>query len=144
MGTVPNCPVSRFNQKKTIKMKTAIILFVTGLAMASATSSAKVAALKKSLPAMSYKQTMKAKSIQCDICKLMVTEIDNIIISATTNEEAIQWIQNLCGSLDGVFPGFGATCNNFVETYLPQIIEGIVNNQLSPSSVCQTLQMCSA
>merc|ERR1739848_72707 len=109
MGTVPNCPVSRFNQKKTIKMKTAIILFVTGLAMASATSSAKVAALKKSLPAMSYKQTMKAKSIQCDICKLMVTEIDNIIISATTNEEAIQWIENLCGSLDGVFPGFVAT-----------------------------------
>merc|ERR1712038_1815831 len=131
-------PGSTQKNKKKPKMKTAIaILFVAGLAMASA------AAPSKSMP-LSYKQTMRVKSIQCDVCKMIVTELDNIILSATTTEELIELVEKLCGSLDSIFPGFGATCDNFVETYLPQIIEGIVNNQLSPASVCQALTLCSA
>merc|ERR1711974_100872 len=135
---IVHSPGSTQKNRKNLKMKTSFaVLFIAGLAMASA------AAPSKSMP-LSYKQTMRAKSIQCDICKMLVTELDNIIISATTSDELIQMVEKLCGSLDSIFPGFGATCDSFVETYLPQIIEGIVNNQLSPASVCQALTLCSA
>merc|ERR1711974_16385 len=138
MGTVPNCPFSRFNPKKKMKTVAVLLVAIVGLGMASA-----LPPKARSLP-ITYKQAMKAKSIQCDICQLIVTEIDNLITSAQTMDELINLVEKLCGQLDGVFPGFGATCNNLVETYLPQIIEGLVNNQLSPASVCKTLTLCSA
>merc|ERR1711997_987218 len=92
----------------TKKMKSVAILLFIGLSMAAARTTTR--------HQMTYKQALKAKSIQCD----------------------------LCTALDGVFPGAGSSCNTIVETYLPQIIEGLVNNQLSPSAVCSALTLCPA
>lgn len=95
-------------------------------------------------PKMTYKQALKAKSIGCDICTFIVTEIDKLLVADNTIDEIIIQVEKLCSSLDGVFPGAGNACNAIVETYLPQIIEGLVNNQLSPASVCGTLTLCPA
>merc|ERR1711890_109419 len=81
---------------------------------------------------LSYEQALKAKGVGCDICTSVVTEIDKLL----------QFVEQLCTAIDGLFPGSGATCNALVETYLPQIIEGLINNQLSPASVCETLTLC--
>merc|ERR1712209_49831 len=81
-------------------------------------------------------------SIGCDICTFVVTEIDKILVAAETEQAAIDAIEQLCAQLDSIFPGATASCNALVETYLPQIIEGLVNNQLSPASVCGTLTLC--
>ena len=59
-----------------------------------------------------------------------------------TLDQLIELIEELRSGIDELFPGAGATCNALVETYLPQIIEGLVNNQLSPASVCATLTLC--
>ena len=59
-----------------------------------------------------------------------------------TLDQLIELVEELCFGIDGLFPGAGATCNTLVETYLPQIVEGLVNNQLSPASVCATLTLC--
>merc|ERR1711944_154128 len=138
MGT----PVLVFNEstfKKIYKkMKATLIILIAGLCMASAIPSAKV----KISPAMSYKQAMRAKSIGCDICTLIVTEIDKILVAAETEQQAIEAVEQLCALLDNVFPGATAACNSLVETYLPQIIEGLVNNQLSPANVCGALTLC--
>merc|ERR1711936_704941 len=91
---------------------------------------------------MSYRQAMKAKGIGCDICTLVVAEIDKLIVADQTMDELVQLVEQLCSGIDGLFPGAGATCNALVETYLPQIVEGLVNNQLSPASVCGTLTLC--
>merc|ERR1712141_276179 len=88
------------------------------------------------------KQNMKAKGIGCDICTLVVTEIDKLIVADQTMDQLIQLVEQLCSGIDGLFPGSGAACNALVETYLPQIVEGLVNNQLSPASVCATLTLC--
>merc|ERR1711944_126426 len=138
MGT----PVLVFNEstfKKIYKkMKATLILFIAGLCMASAIPSAKV----KLSPAMDYKQAMRAKGIGCDICTFVVTEIDKILVAAETEQQVINAVEQLCAQLDSVFPGATAACNAMVETYLPQIIEGLVNNQLSPASVCGALTPC--
>merc|ERR1711881_196262 len=129
---VHHCLLSSLN----IKMKTiALLLFATTLATALPA--------KHSLP-MTYQQALKAKSIQCDICTFVVTEIDKIIVNDQVTDALIQEVEKLCTSLDNIFPGAGASCNAIVETYLPQIVEGLVNNQLSPSAVCQALTLCSA
>ena len=59
-----------------------------------------------------------------------------------TLDQHIELVEGLCPGIDGLFPGAGATCNALVETYLPKIIEGLVNNQLSPVSACATLTLC--
>merc|ERR1712039_1004112 len=91
---------------------------------------------------LSYEQVMKAKGIGCDICTLVVTEIDKLIVADQTLDELIVLVEGLCSAIDGLFPGAGATCNALVESYLPQIVEGLVNNQLSPASVCGLLTLC--
>merc|ERR1712223_39270 len=105
---------------KNLKMKAVAILLLAGLAMTSASALPKAAKTQ-----LSYEQVMKAKGVGCDICTLVVTEIDQ-----------------LGSAIGGLFPGSGAACNALVETYLPQIIEGLVNNQLSPASVCGLLTLC--
>merc|ERR1712018_95571 len=136
MGTVHYCHLFRYFNKK---MKAIIAIFLCGLAMASALPASK----QRSIP-MTYRQALKAKTIQCDICTFIVTEIDHILVTDEVTDALIQQVEALCASLDNVFPGAGASCNAIVETYLPQIIEGLVNNQLSPAAVCQALTLCSA
>merc|ERR1712110_1239740 len=102
---------------KNLKMKAVAILLLAGLAMASAMpKAAKTAPVHK----LSYEQVMKAKSVGCDICTLVVTEIDKLLAADETLDS---FVEQLCGAIDGLFPGAGATCNALVETYLPQIIE---------------------
>ena len=120
-------------------MKAVAVLLLAGLALASASALPKSA---KTSPLSSYRQTMKAKGIGCDICTLVVTEIDKLIVADQTLDQLIELVEELCSGIDGLFPGAGATCNALVETYLPQIVEGLVNNQLSPASVCATLTLC--
>jgi hypothetical protein len=118
-------------------MKAISILLLAGLALASASALPKTA---KTSHTLSYKQTMKAKAIGCDICTMVVTEIDKLIIDG--EDSIIDAVEGLCATVDGLFPGAGATCNALVESYLPQIIEGLVDNQLSPASVCALLTLC--
>merc|ERR1712156_364107 len=127
--------------KKTYKkMKAVAIILLAGLALASASALPKSA--KTTSAKLSYRQAMKAKGIGCDICTLVVTEIDKLIVADQTLDELIVLVEGLCSAIDGLFPGAGATCNALVESYLPQIVEGLVNNQLSPASVCGLLTLC--
>merc|ERR1712241_1514981 len=121
-----------FTKKNILKMKAVAILLLAGLALASASALPKSA--KTSPARLSYRQVMKAKGIGCDICTLVVTEIDKLIVADQTMDELVVLVEGLCSAIDGLFPGAGATCNALVETYLPQIVEGLVNNQLSPAS----------
>merc|ERR1712110_84888 len=142
MGTFSQsacCHSVVFLKKTKQKMKAVAIILLAGLALASASALPKSA---KTSPLSSYRQTMKAKGIGCDICTLVVTEIDKLIVADQTLDQLIELVEELCSGIDGLFPGAGATCNALVETYLPQIIEGLVNNQLSPASVCATLTLC--
>ena len=120
-------------------MKAVAVLLLAGLALASASALPKSA---KTSPLSSYRQTMKAKGIGCDICTLVVTEIDKLIAADETLDTVVEFVEQACSAIDGLFPGAGATCNALIETYLPQIIEGLVNNQLSPASVCGLLTLC--
>merc|ERR1711884_117434 len=135
-------PSSKFNKNlNNLKMKAVAVLLLAGLAMTSASALPKTA--KSAAPhKMSYEAIMKAKGVGCDICTLVVTEIDKLIAADETLDTVVEFVEQACSAIDGLFPGAGATCNALIETYLPQIIEGLVNNQLSPASVCGLLTLC--
>ena len=48
----------------------------------------------------------------------------------------------LCFLLGQLIPGFEVTCNAFMEAQLPAIIEGIVENNLNPQQVCDSIGFC--
>ena len=101
-----------FHFRTNMKAATTVLL-LAGLAMASASALPK--AIKTS-HTLSYRQTMKAKAIGCDICTIVVTEIDKLIIYG--EDSIIDAVKGLCATVDGLFPGAGATCNALVESYL--------------------------
>ena len=45
----------------------------------------------------------------------------------------------ICAALGAIIDGFEATCNLLVATQLPAIIEGFVNDNMDPTSVCTDL-----
>ena len=94
-------------------MKAATVLLLAGLVMASASALPKTV---KTSHTLSYRQTMKAKAIGCNICTMVVTEIDKFIIYG--EDSIINAIKGLCATVDGLFPVAGATCNALVQSYL--------------------------
>merc|ERR1711963_992320 len=78
----------------TKNMKAVAVLLLAGLALASASALPKSA---KSSPVhkLSYKQAMKAKGIGCDICTLVVTEIDKLIVANETMDTIVETVEQL-------------------------------------------------
>ena len=82
------------------------------------------------------------KSVTCDICTFMVTEIDKMLSDEATIEEIISAADQICDALGDLFPGGPLACKVLIATQLPQIIDDLIHNQLSPESVCGALGAC--
>ena len=82
------------------------------------------------------------KGAICDICTFMVTEIDKMISDEATIEEIISAADQICDALGDLFPGGPLACKILISTQLPQIIDDLIHNQLSPESVCGALGAC--
>ena len=81
------------------------------------------------------------KGLGCDLCVMVVNEIDQLIASSETVDAAIEAVGGICDLLgDLVAP----TCHTFIENYLPQIIIYLVEHQLAPKAVCESLTLCEA
>ena len=76
------------------------------------------------------------KTWTCDLCVLIVAEIDTIIASSDSIDAAIEAIGGICDVLGDLL---APTCHNFIETYLPQIIVYLVEHELAPLAVCESL-----
>eukprot|EP00088_Acartia_fossae_P008111 TRINITY_DN13831_c0_g1_i1.p2 TRINITY_DN13831_c0_g1~~TRINITY_DN13831_c0_g1_i1.p2 ORF type:complete len:119 (-),score=48.83 TRINITY_DN13831_c0_g1_i1:58-390(-) len=106
------------------------ILLVCALGMASAA----VFAPKQQDP----------KDLLCTICVDLVTDIDEFLTSAPTEQQIVEFVEQLCQAMGAILPDLVSTCNALVEAQLPAIIEGIVNDNLNPQQVCASIGACSA
>merc|ERR1711997_724432 len=86
-------------------------------------------------------QAEQPKDILCDICVDVVTDVDEWVTSDSTMDEIIQFVENLC-SLLSFDPYLEGICDFIIEHNLPEIINGLVNDNLNPSEVCQNIGMC--
>merc|ERR1712117_38686 len=84
------------------------------------------------------------KDLLCDICVDVVTDVDNWITSDPTMDEIIHFVEGLCSALGLIDASLETLCKSLVESNLPEIINGLVNDNLNPTQVCQSIGACSA
>merc|ERR1712006_23894 len=78
-------------------------------------------------------------ALTCAICIDLVTDIDEFLTSDTTEDQIVQFVEQLCKALGTILPDFEATCNALVESQLPAIIDGLVNDNLNPQEICTNI-----
>ncbi|XP_052768278.1 uncharacterized protein LOC128208756 [Mya arenaria] len=78
------------------------------------------------------------KSEECDICKDLVTEIDNAIKDSTTQAKVKEILENqVCPELGSLQD----SCKQLVEEYLPMVFE-LLANELDPKTICEAISFC--
>ena len=78
----------------------------------------------------------------CLLCKTLVTQVENQITDPT-NEQAIA--DALKGGCDLLFPNnveTQNTCKALIDSFLPTIVETIINNFGNPEAICTALAQC--
>merc|ERR1712130_772214 len=78
------------------------------------------------------------------ICVDVITDLDNFITDATTEDQIIAFFKEICHTLGSIMgsPALEAEYNAMFETNLPQIIDDLVNNNLDPMTICTTIGAC--
>merc|ERR1711979_113375 len=82
------------------------------------------------------------KDLLCDICLDVVTDIDEWLTSDQTMDDIIHFVEGLCSALGAIDPTLEALCKSMIESQLPDIINGLVNDNLNPAEVCASIGMC--
>merc|ERR1712055_1213783 len=54
----------------------------------------------------------------------------------------VDFVEQICAALGAILPDLVATCNALVESQLPAIIDGLVNDNLNPQEVCNSIGAC--
>merc|ERR1712054_368014 len=74
----------------------------------------------------------------CQLCQFAVAAGESFLSENTTEEEVEDFIENLCNILPSEY---ASLCDDFVEEYLPEAINYILNNE-TPQVACSQLGLC--
>ena len=96
--------------------------------------------LLSTLSVLSPGQATAGSSATCDLCIAVVEGLENFITDETTMDQILAKVEEICSSL-GPLEGL---CIQTINSYLPDIIENILEGQLSPINICQLINLCEA
>ena len=82
------------------------------------------------------------KGLLCDVCVDVVTDIDEFLTSDTTIDEILKFVEEICHALGAIDPTLETLCISLVEAQLPDIINGLVEDNLNPTEVCTAIGAC--
>merc|ERR1711990_939333 len=94
------------------------------------------------LLALTQAANNQPKDLLCDIRIDVVTDIDEWLTSDQTMDDIIHFVEGLCTALGAIDPALETLCKSMIEAQLPDIINGLVNDNLNPSEVCASIGMC--
>merc|ERR1719427_1254423 len=80
----------------------------------------------------------------CNVCLDVVTDLDEWLTSDATEGEIIHFMESLCTALGAILQDLEDICIDMMETELPAIIEGLVEDNLDPATVCYNIYACDA
>merc|ERR1711893_13394 len=103
------------------------------------TEKMKVLIVLSCLLAVSLAATGPRNELTCEICTDIITDIDNWLTSDKTEQEIIDFVSGICKTLGDLIPGFEATCNFLIQSQLPNIVDGLVHDNLDPNQVCESV-----
>merc|ERR1711936_4276 len=99
--------------------------------------------LLSALVATSFAIPKSRNELTCSICIDIITDLDNFITGDTTEDQIVQFFKELCHTLGSLLgASIEQQCNALMETQLPAIIDGLVNDNLNPQQVCDSIGMC--
>merc|ERR1719427_352580 len=75
----------------------------------------------------------------CNVCLDVVTDLDEWLTSDATEGEIIHFMESLCTALGAILQDLEDICIDMMETELPAIIEGLVEDNLDPATVCYNI-----
>ena len=87
---------------------------------------------------MSFGNAAEVSSASCDLCIAVVTGLEDYITDDTTMDQILEKVEEICKTL-GALEGL---CIQTIESYLPGIIEGILDGQLNPDQICALIGLC--
>merc|ERR1712002_663782 len=86
------------------------------------------------MPNQSAIDTRMANDAVCGMCKVAITK---------SEEEIVHAVDEICHLLETLIHGFEDTCKSLVDSQLPDIIDGLVDDKLNPTQVCtDLLKLC--
>merc|ERR1711990_498390 len=94
------------------------------------------------VPSLSGSVSAPGNVLFCDICVDIVTDIDQFLVSDPTEEAVIEFVSQICDALGSIVPDFVATCRALIAAQVPIIIEGLVEDNLNPQQICDSLGAC--
>merc|ERR1711910_305341 len=86
--------------------------------------------------------SVPTNDLTCSICVDVVTDLDNFITSDTTEQQIVEFVEQICSALGSILPDLEATCKALVEAQLPATIDGLVEQNLNPQEVCNSIMAC--
>merc|ERR1711997_1316511 len=124
--------VLRANRSNSSKM---LSLFLSSLLISSSL------ALVQPLPRdLLRDQGPEPKDLLCDICIDVITDLDQWLTSDSTEDQIVEWIEQVCDLLSALVPE--AICKSLIESQIPAIIDGLVNDNLNPQELCGSIGAC--
>merc|ERR1712186_322633 len=94
------------------------------------------------LLALTQAANNQPKDLLCDICIDVVTDFDEWLTSDQTMDDIIHFVEGLCEALGAIDPTLETLCKSLIEAQLPDIINGLVNDNLNPAEVCASIGVC--
>merc|ERR1712116_92955 len=91
-------------------------------------------------PSDLLKNGPEPKDLLCDICIDVITDLDQWLTSDTTEDQIVEWIEQVCDLLSALVPE--AICKSLIESQIPAIIDGLVNDNLNPQELCGSIGAC--
>merc|ERR1712112_539589 len=82
----------------------------------------------------------ETKDLLCDICIDVITYLDQWLTSDTTEDQIVEWNEQVCDLLSAIVPE--AICKSLIESQIPAIIDGLVNDNLNPQDLCSSIGAC--
>lgn len=79
-------------------------------------------------------------NLLCELCKMVITEVEKLLESNYTEEKIIEALDHVCDVLPTPVK---MPCRSFVATYLPKLIELLIQRE-PPTVVCHQLGVCTA
>merc|ERR1711970_416651 len=84
-------------------------------------------------------------ALLCTICTDIIGDIGNFITDDATEADILAVLEEACALLGVLIPSYPtieAECKTIMEENLPTIIEGIINDNLDPTSICTMIGLC--
>ncbi|XP_061168001.1 uncharacterized protein LOC133176955 [Saccostrea echinata] len=107
--------------------------------------SASYVAAKPILPGVQVKPKVEAQAKPkagelCDLCQIVINELDSMITKNSTTQEIEQALAAVCDRLPAQFKD---ACSDLVKQYAPAILD-IIGQELDPLRVCTLLKLCTS